>query len=553
MSDELRKPTERYSIFDRATLLFNNAGECFRAPKRATYIVLAIALALSIGCFAYFFNNGMTNVYGDGVARVNIARKVVDHPEDSFWQRYVQIGSPWLPLPTVAMLPLVANDWMWRTGFAGSILSMASFVIAALALFLHARHLYRKEADQSKALFPFITAAIFLFNPAALYMQSTPMTESLFMCALALSAYLLRRWVVTQSRRRLVVAAVVMMMATLTRYEAWPVAGAAILIVLLASRGTLGLKFKSAALFSIVTMTGPIYWLWHNWIIYDDALWFLTGPYSARGLYLQHQANLGWSKIFVGHALLDVFLMLVTVAACVGPVVMLVAAAGLARLIVTRRRAIIEDSPALLLIIPFFFHLFSLYRGEIQIFPLSAFGLLNVRYGLPHLVAAALFAPASIPLMSRLGRRGAIAVFCLAVTAQYAYLISDGPSQLAVYQEGYRNGVNARAARERARVSSLVKNDPPRPLILMHTGALGPIVSQGGLRYSNIIHEGTASWHRINQGIPREIFTVIFEEGDPLDQRLREHAALAGDLKNDFQQKLEVGKIRVFRRIENGR
>ena len=49
----------------------------------------------------------MTNVYGDGIAHVNIARKVVDSPDDSLWQRYIQIGSPWLPVQTVAMLPLV--------------------------------------------------------------------------------------------------------------------------------------------------------------------------------------------------------------------------------------------------------------------------------------------------------------------------------------------------------------------------------------------------------------------------------------------------------------
>ena len=87
----------------------------------------------------------MTNVYGDGVAHVNIARKVVDSPDSSLWRRYIQIGSPWLPLQTVMMLPLVTNDWMWRTGVAGSIVSMISFVAAAVSLYLLAATLYRKE------------------------------------------------------------------------------------------------------------------------------------------------------------------------------------------------------------------------------------------------------------------------------------------------------------------------------------------------------------------------------------------------------------------------
>ena len=50
-------------------------------------VVAAIAAAVSFLSFLYLFLNGMTNVYGDGVAHVNIARKVVDSPDDSPWQR----------------------------------------------------------------------------------------------------------------------------------------------------------------------------------------------------------------------------------------------------------------------------------------------------------------------------------------------------------------------------------------------------------------------------------------------------------------------------------
>src|SRR6266849_5340539 len=117
----------------------------FTLKPSPSLAVAIVATVLSLSSFAYFFGNGMTNVYGDGIAHVNIARKVVDSPDDSLWQRYIQIGSPWLPLQTVAMLPLVVNDWMWRTGVAGSIVSMISFVIAALSLYLLARSFYRKE------------------------------------------------------------------------------------------------------------------------------------------------------------------------------------------------------------------------------------------------------------------------------------------------------------------------------------------------------------------------------------------------------------------------
>src|SRR6185295_11396132 len=121
------------------------------------------------------------------------------------------------------------------------------------------------------------------------------------------------------------------------------------------------------------------------------------------------RANLGWSKIFVGNIALDVLLMTVTVAACVGLLTIVLGGLGFLRLAKTRRRSLVGQAPVLLLAMPFFFHCFSLYRGEIQIFPLSAFGLLNVRYGLPHLLAVALFAPAAVPLLQGLGKRWAVA------------------------------------------------------------------------------------------------------------------------------------------------
>jgi hypothetical protein len=191
----------------------------------------------------------------------------------------------------------------------------------------------------------------------------------------------------------------------------------------------------------------------------------------------------------------------------------------------------------------------SLYRGEIQIFPLSAFGLHNVRYGLLHLPAIALYAPAAALIPRGTARRWATAIVALSVGIQYAYLIREGPSQLAVYQEGYRNGVNARPARELAEASAYLKANPPRGLTLMNTGALGPLVSKGGLRFSVLIHEGTMRWHQIGDSIPADVLTVVIEKGDPLDQRFGENPALTRDLAVNFREDFSVGKIQLFTRV----
>ena len=527
----------------------NDASKTVPSSHRAAWLVGAIALALSLSSFIYFYSNRMTNVYGDGVAHLNIARKVVDSPDDSLWQRYMQIGSPWLPLQTVLLLPLVANDWMWRTGVAGSVVSMLSFCIAGIALYLHARLFYEKEDKRYRTVLPALAAAIFLLNPTVLYLQTTPMSEPVFIASLAVAAYLLQRWIVGQSGGRLVAAGCGMTVATLARYEAWPIAALSILVVFAAARGSVRVRLSHALLFALLVAAGPAYWLWHNWAIYGDAFWFLTGPYSARGIYLQSQAALGWAKVFVGNAPLALLLMSSMVVVCVGPLLIIPAAVGFVRTIKTRWGDTVSFAPALLLLVPFVFHTLSLYNGEIQVFPLSAFGLLNVRYGLPHLLAVALFAPAAVPLLDGPRRMWAVGVMCAVIATQYGWLISEGPSQLAIYQEGYRNGVNSRPARERTRFSNSLRDHPPDPVILMHTGALGPVVSQSGIRFSDLIHEGTIRWHQIEGGIPEDVMTIILQEGDPLDQRLRANPTLSRELAESFKEQMSVGTIKAFVRV----
>jgi hypothetical protein len=84
----------------------------------------------------------------------------------------------------------------------------------------------------------------------------------------------------------------------------------------------------------------------------------------------------------------------------------------------------------------------------------------------------------------------------------------------------------------------------------MHCGALGPLVPDGGLRFADIIHEGTAEWHQLGEGIPRSVATVIVQRGDPLDVRIDETPLLSRTLAAEFQQQYSAGNIKVFQRRE---
>src|SRR6267154_1736043 len=85
----------------------------------ATAICLLACAAVMAAALAYFHRTGVTLFYGDAEAHLDIARRIVD----SRTPGWSQVGTTWLPLPHLLMIPLVRNDWLWTTGLAGAITS----------------------------------------------------------------------------------------------------------------------------------------------------------------------------------------------------------------------------------------------------------------------------------------------------------------------------------------------------------------------------------------------------------------------------------------------
>ena len=111
-------------------------------------------------------------LYGDAVAHINIARRVVDnrHPLPALGQ----LGTVWLPLQHIAMLPFVWNDALWRSGIAGAIPGMVAYVLGTLAIF-------RLVSVRAGELAAYVAAAIYALNPNLLYLQTTAMNEPIFL------------------------------------------------------------------------------------------------------------------------------------------------------------------------------------------------------------------------------------------------------------------------------------------------------------------------------------------------------------------------------------
>ena len=247
------------------------AGSMRKDRHAGPIVAVAAALsALAAAAVWFFYSRGYILYYGDAEAHLNIARRVVD----SQTAGYLQLGSPWLPLPHALMLPFVVHDGLWRSGLAGAIPSAICFVIAGTFLFAAARRIFDSLAASVSA------SALFALNPNILYLGSIPMSESVFFACLMVLLYFTVRFRETQGWGAVIGAALAACAATLSRYDGWFLIPFGALYFLVAARRRLAV----AIVFGAVASLGPLYWIFHNWYLTGYPLWFYNGPYSALAI-----------------------------------------------------------------------------------------------------------------------------------------------------------------------------------------------------------------------------------------------------------------------------
>src|SRR4029077_14051833 len=93
------------------------------SPGDSDIALLAwLATSASILTFLFYLKNGQVLLYGDAVAHINIARRVFDSKTPGL----LQLGTVWLPLPHLLMIPFLISTKMWQSGAGGSIPSMVA-------------------------------------------------------------------------------------------------------------------------------------------------------------------------------------------------------------------------------------------------------------------------------------------------------------------------------------------------------------------------------------------------------------------------------------------
>jgi hypothetical protein len=142
-------------------------------------LLALIACCASVSAFLFYYRNAEALLYGDAIAHINIARRVFDSKTPGL----LQLGTVWLPLPHLLMIPFLISTEMWRRGAGGSIPSMAAYVLGAVGIFRLVRSALTraKPALGAVRVAAWMAALVFAFNPNLLYMQATAMGESLYL------------------------------------------------------------------------------------------------------------------------------------------------------------------------------------------------------------------------------------------------------------------------------------------------------------------------------------------------------------------------------------
>lgn len=420
-------------------------------------ILLCAAVLTCVSAAAIYFvqAEGTALFFGDAAAHLNIARRLFDGRNPG----YEQIGTVWLPLPHVLMMPFAKVDEWWRNGLAGAIPAGAAWVAAGTFLFAALRRLFGTDGAVAGT-------AVFATQPNLLYLQASPMTESIFFaCALGILLFTVRLHA-TGSPLDAALAGLCACAATLTRYEGWILLPFVGLYILLNGGRR---RWECALWFALIAGSGPLYWLGHNWVMYSDWLEFYRGIGSAKDIQKQlpYPGSHDWAAAGRQFA--------IAVKAVQGWPLVILAAAGLVPAIA--RRAF---WPLGFCLISPLFYVWSLHSGDTPIYvpEVYPFSHYNSRYAL---AALPLFAVCAAALGAALPRiRWAIPVVAL------SWFIFE---PLIVKREGEVNSQSRRTWTNE--VGAMLKAQYQSGTgILMPFGDLTGILQEAGIPIRECIHQG---------------------------------------------------------------
>jgi len=521
-------------------------------PEIEIVRLIWLAIFISVFSFLYYQRHGDVLLYGDAVAHINIACRVFDSRTPGL----LQLGTVWLPLPHLLIIPFIVSKQMWQSGTGGSIPSMAAFVLGTLGIFKLVRSTLGNEQSSAGRLSAWISAILYAANPNLIYLQSTAMGESLYLAFFIWSLFFFSEFTrgntKALNRCGFCVAA-----ACLTRYDGWFLAAVLSAVVL-------SMKFRSwrvrssqkqeslpsknqmstgsIARFILIASAAPIFWLAYNAAVYRNPLEFMNGPYSPHAIEQEtHTVNPARGNLIAaGSYFLKAAELNVSNSNWEGRVWLFFAILGAIAAWRPRNRVTL-----LLLALPLVFYALSIAYGSVPIFVPTwwPFSLYNVRYGLQLLPAFVVLVPVGISFLIESASRipsiegtlkrwaspaAVLLIFLLAASSDAAIWRADP----ICYREADRN-MRGLVALD-TRIGDWIKSLPPTTTFLTFLGQHSGIFERAGIPLARTINEGNhrvwkqpsdpdGLWERALADPAKYADFAIAFEGDPVWTAARDH------------------------------
>jgi hypothetical protein len=489
-------------------------------PRFPIEIVRLIWLAIFTSAFSFLFYNrhGDILLYGDAVAHINIARRVFDSKTPGL----LQLGTVWLPLPHLLMLPFIVSNKLWQSGAGGSIPSMAGYVLGVLGTFRLVRSALSRWADVASSAKAVAWCAAILYgaNPNLIYLQSTAMGESLYLAFFVWAVVYFSEFVCSDVNRNrsLMKCGLSLAAASLTRYDGWFLSAVVVIAAVVIgiglsadqdqhkdrARKTKAHQGRAPSLrivlvkFVLLTAAAPALWLGYNAVVYRNPLEFANGSYSAKAIE-QKTATVNPAKgnlLAAGSYFLQAAELNVAQEKWPGRLWLALAVAGSLAAAFTGRGRIL-----LLLWVPLPFYAVSLAYGSVPIFVPTwwPFSYYNLRYGLQLLPAFAVFIPLAISFaIEAILKFGSInvswrrwsgaATLLLVLTLAVASYSAVWRADPVCYREAKINS-RGRVALD-AQLSGWIKSLPSNSTLLMFLGEHVGALEQAGVPLRRVINEG---------------------------------------------------------------
>jgi Dolichyl-phosphate-mannose-protein mannosyltransferase len=459
------------------------------AARRDRLLLTFIASAISVGALIFYYHQGAMLLYGDAGAHIHIARRVFDSRTPGIFE----LGTVWLPLPHLLDIPFIVSDALWQTGLGASIPSMIAFVFGTLGVF----RLVRGMASAKAA---WIASLIYALNPNLLYMQSTAMTESLYLALFVWSAVYFAEFVrqarndAEEAGKSLKRCGLMVSAAMLVRYDGWflaAVIGASALVVLWRLRPYAPQLRRGLRNFILLTGSTAALFLLYNQVAFGNALEFANGPYSARAI--QQRSKTASMPSYPGEnsprgATLQ-FLKVARLNMAEGRLEFLLLNGAFIALLATPYFSRRYLSWAVLWT-PLPFYVLCIAWGSVPVYHPAwwPFSYYNVRYGLQLLPAIAVFTALGCELLTNFVRaRYVMVAAAVVIAASYYSVWQASPICL---REAQVNGKD-RMALER-QLAMMLKTLPASATLMMNCGAHPAATQLAGIPLRRVLCESNS-------------------------------------------------------------